>query len=224
MVSLSFTLSAAHCFILPARAVDISTHSFSSCGFPDTGQKIWYDSDGHEIDVSTAAGESWAQDATYNPGANQPKYTVYKLTPDSLVTVDDRTGLMWTTNPGSISDIKSKCNWDAPPEEPGCTWALAVSSACEDLVYAGYEDWRLPNIRELMSIVDYQKYSPAINTAAFPDTVGVMYWSSTMRTYLYNVGYDVTFTTPWGVNFSDGVVTTSEVTSSYRVRCVRGGP
>jgi len=44
-------------------------------------------------------------------------------------------------------------------------WEGAISF-CEDLKFAGYTDWRLPNIKELQSIVDYTRSPDATGTAA----------------------------------------------------------
>jgi hypothetical protein len=38
-------------------------------------------------------------------------------------------------------------------------WSTAITN-CEALVYAGYSDWRLPNYKELMSILNLENYSP----------------------------------------------------------------
>jgi len=49
------------------------------------------------------------------------------------------------------------------------TWKDALSY-CENLVLGGYSDWRLPNTKELESIVDLESSSPAIDTTYFPNT------------------------------------------------------
>ena len=54
-------------------------------------------------------------------------------------------------------------------------WKEALSY-CENLDYAGYGDWRLPNRNELLSLVDYEKTDPA---SSFPDMVSEIFWSST---------------------------------------------
>ncbi len=79
----------------------------------------------------------------------------------------------------------------------------------------GYADWRLPNVKELSSLTDTSKYSPAIDTNNFPKTIADVYWSST--TFVYDT-YGTFF-----VNFGDGFVNFYYKPSLYNVRCVRGG-
>jgi len=200
---------------VPARAVNISTHSFSSCGFPDTGQKICYGTGGATISPCPAPEAGLAQDGTYIPSAAQPKYTVYTLTGGSLVTVDDRTGLMWLTNPSTNTFINENCDW----KNYTCSWGNAIYT-CENLNFAGYEDWRLPNVRELTSIVNYGKSLPSVNTTAFPGIISTDYWTSTPFIDGYGGWYDT-----FSVNFSYGSVNTVSYGSTYlALQCVRGGP
>ena len=92
------------------------------------------------------------------------------------------------------------------------TWANSITN-CEALVYAGHSDWRLPNIKELQSIVDYEIYSPAINGTYFPNTQSDFYWSGTT----YAVYTDVA----WVVHFLNGDVYSDYKGSGYYVRPVR---
>jgi len=68
--------------------------------------------------------------------------------------------------------------------------------------YGGFSDWRMPTVQELMTIVDRDKGSPAIddfyflNIVYYVDSVSPNYWSST--TYASNYA--------WGVYFYNGNV------------------
>ena len=90
-------------------------------------------------------------------------------------------------------------------------WDAALTY-CESLTLAGHADWRLPNRKELRSIVDYAKYNPAIDTSYFPDTLSSYYWSST--TGAYGSG------NAWYVNFFDGSYFSNK-SNAYYVRAVR---
>jgi len=60
-----------------------------------------------------------------------------------------------------LTDYASGLMWQKNYTNKGMsTWKEALFY-CENLVYAGYSDWRLPNKNELASIVDYGKDSPA---------------------------------------------------------------
>jgi len=92
------------------------------------------------------------------------------------------------------------------------TWANAVTY-CTGLILVG-GGWRLPNVKELESIVDETKASsPTINTTVFPATVGDLYWSSTT--------YANYTTNAWYVNFYYGSVDNYSKTNTFYVRCVR---
>jgi len=196
-----------------AAAADISTHSFAGCNFPDTGQTQCYDTGSPPVPGACPRG-NLGQDGDYPSGA-QPRYTIYNLVGISSVTVDNRTGLMWITNPLTDAGFNK-----AGPS----IWAVAISS-CENLTYAGFTDWRLPNVKELMSIVDYGAASaPRINTAAFPGTVPGSYQTSTTNV-INGSGANYSM---WSVDFNTGQVNYgafgAKANAAYNVRCVRGGP
>jgi len=65
---------------------------------------------------------------------------------DAIVVTDNLTGLMWTKN-ANLDGLKN--------------WATALSY-CNDLDYGGYRDWRLPNAKELFSLIDMGRTCPAL--------------------------------------------------------------
>jgi len=83
---------------------------------------------------------------------------------DQTVT-DTLTGLMWQKNPNAI---------------PKSNWSQALS-LCDSSPVASYTDWRMPNLREMLSLIDYYYYSLAVDTTAFPllDGDDTIYWTST---------------------------------------------
>lgn len=57
---------------------------------------------------------------------------------------------------GTISDAATGLTWTATDSGMAMSWEDALAWA-GDLVYAGHDDWRLPNAKELQSIVDYSR-------------------------------------------------------------------
>ena len=80
---------------------------------------------------------------------------------DNTIT-DKATGLMWMKlDSGHLKAGEKK--------DGSLNWQQALEWA-ENLVFAGYSDWRLPNVKELQSIVDYSR-SPATTKSAAIDPV-----------------------------------------------------
>ena len=73
--------------------------------------------------------------------------------------------------------------------------------------------WRLPTSKELISLVEYKKVDPAINTELFPDCHSAYYWSSSPY-----AGYPYY---AWYVHFGYGYIDHGDNTHYYYVRCVR---
>lgn len=70
---------------------------------------------------------------------------------------DNSTGLIWTRCSLSDDD-KPIYDFNCKGERKKFTWTEGVQ-ACENLVHEGRSDWRLPNVKELQSIVFYHHYS-----------------------------------------------------------------
>ncbi|MCP4421374.1 MAG: DUF1566 domain-containing protein [Chloroflexi bacterium] len=102
-------------------------------------------------------------------------------------------------------------------------WEAALAQ-CEGLTLADYEDWRLPNIKELRSISDDENlYYPSVDstyftlTATYPQTTTV-YWSSTTTTHEDGTGTGQA----WFVDFYYGLVSHEDKdVDSGHVLCVR---
>lgn len=112
----------------------------------------------------------------------KPDFKTYNENEDVIV-YDDINNLKWTQ---IIIDDKG--------EAKELSWEEALKE-CEDLEYAGETDWRLPNINELASIIDYSRYLPA---SEFPGISPVIFWSST--------SYVGSYTTAWVADISSGTV------------------
>ena len=84
--------------------------------------------------------------------------------------------------------------------------------------FAGRRDWRIPNVRELQSIVDYGVLNPAIDPDFGPTTItpaASSYWSSTSAAALSTLA--------WFVSFSNGFVNGAFKGDTFHGRAVRGG-
>ncbi len=93
----------------------------------------------------------------------------------------------FTVNEGAVFDACTGLTWsrDADPAGRPLAWEEALSAirAYNGAAGAGRGDWRLPNIRELESLVDLGFHSPAL-TAGHPFVnVRDAYWSSTTSVY-----------------------------------------
>ncbi len=130
---------------------------------------------------------------------------------------DNLTGLIWLRNANCAN--------------AGRSWAIALSDVanlnttgmmnsnnCGDTSNGGSHqtDWRLPNLRELQSLVDYGNFFPSLPAGhPFTNFAAPVYWSSTSNA-----------STPfnaWGVDFNFGLVNRDFKTLSNFVIAVRGG-
>lgn len=120
--------------------------------------------------------------------------------------------------PGRDSDAltteQTGLTWQRQDDGIARNWVDALSY-CEQLTLAGKSDWRLPDIKELESLTDDRQHTPAIDTAAFPNTKTAGYWSST------SLADNPRFA--WFVYFNNGYVNPVDKTHAYYTRCVRGG-
>lgn len=87
---------------------------------------------------------------------------------------DLTTGLMWMTCSVGQSFVNNRCTGDAAE----LTWQQALQFA-HGFQFAGFDGWRLPNVKELATLTERNCVRPAINETLFPDTLSDDYWTST---------------------------------------------
>jgi hypothetical protein len=101
---------------------------------------------------------------------------------------------------GAVSDLATGLMWQQADSGSGYNWAGALNY-CEGLSLAGHDDWRLPNAKELQSIVDYTRSPDTSNSAAIDPIFSVtsiideggntnypFYWTSTTHANMFNTG------------------------------------
>ncbi len=117
------------------------------------------------------------------------------------IVTDWATGLQWQDN----EIVKTTENWSE-----------AIDYCENTLTLGGHNDWRLPNINELLSIADRSRYNPSLDMGTFEHVSSYRYWSSTTSA-LY-------VPSAWDVDFFYGYLSNGHSKGdSYCVRCVRGG-
>ncbi len=148
-----------------------------------------------------------------------PATTAHLLDNGDGTVSDPKTGLVWKKCPeGQIwNSGAKKCDGSVATY----TWQQALQRAAQVDAGAvgqnlGHADWRLPNIKELASIVERRCWNPAINEAVFP---AISSWSS----FLSSSPVAGRGAIAWVVSFYNGTVNWGGRSGGSGVRLVRGG-
>ena len=168
---------------------------------PQTGQTICYDTNGNIIQCAGTG-----QDGEYQYGTPwpEPRFTDNL---DGTVT-DHLTGLIWLKDANCFAAIY----W--APALTGCNSLNSGECGLDDGSLEG--DWRLPNARELHSLIDYGNTHPALPTGhPFINVSSNWYWSSTTDV---NATYSA-----WYVRMGDGHVGAQGKDGNLNVWPVRDG-
>jgi hypothetical protein len=172
---------------------------------PDTGQ-----------DESYTGSDIFGEDSDYS--INPPSYTKLDASGNALdsgastwaMVRDNVTGLIWEAKTDDDDSIHSMNKTYT---------AHTVQSEFIDQLnstnFGGHSDWRLPDTRELLSIVDKGSAIPAVNLDFFPNTV-------VSSIYLTSTSNGTNHDQLWPVYFRYGDISTVDKINPNHVRAVRG--
>jgi hypothetical protein len=177
-------------------------------GLPETGQTSCYDTSIQPVGKKCGLPIGLiplGQDGAYSTGvvAPSPRFSVAG---NGNCQVDNLTGLMWTKNANLAG---AATTWQG---------ALDYANSLNISQFCGFSDWRLPNRKELRTLVNYGvgDNGAALDAEGFVDVQIGSYWSST------SAGGSLA----WTVGMRDGSVGTgikSHKVILYNVWPVRGG-
>ncbi len=144
---------------------------------------------------------------------------VYNLTRNNQVVIDHVHKLMWED---SFRNRDKSGNWIQAlnycqnlNSKPYFGFGFGGSAQIHTV---GYDDWRLPNIHELYSILEPFKSSPKFNSI-FSYTQDANYWSSTT----YNESY-ISIQKIYTIDFTSGRDEVVDFNQTHNIRCVRDIP
>ncbi len=116
-----------------------------------------------------------------------------------------------------VTDSTTKLQWqdDTNVSTTSKSWEDALAY-CEASTRGGHNDWRLPNIKELTSIVDDTRVTPSIDTGVFQHVAPYGHWSSTT--------YAGDSSRAWSFDFSYAYQYHNFLKNeTFCARCVRAG-
>ena len=132
---------------------------------------------------------------------------------------------------GTVTDKESKLMWLRC--SAGQTWKsetgrcngeadrlnfAAAQSLASDVNQGGsffFNDWRLPHLRELATIIERDCASPRVNLAVFPDTEAARFWTVTSRPGTRDEGF------AYALSFGAEGIAHVAKDEMHRVRLVR---
>jgi len=142
--------------------------------------------------ASEKAAEVKPQQRCYEQAKNRFQAQNFSVCGSGDTIYDNQTGLMWSrcTLGKHWNAQTQSCEGDASTHN----WkeSLREVSKLNASAYLSQQDWRLPNVKEMGSLVDLSCVSPAIDATAFPDTDNSEFWTSTVfeqypgRAWYYN--------------------------------------
>jgi hypothetical protein len=119
---------------------------------------------------------------------------------------------------GTVTDNVTNLVWQkAVTPSQAYSWCNAINY-CATLALAG-RSWRLPTRIELLSLVDFTRTGPAINTTSFPSVPGGKYHWTSSPWVVSQIATKPQYS--WIVNFSEGLTSNAgDRTAAEYARCV----
>ncbi|WP_449479665.1 Lcl C-terminal domain-containing protein [Streptomyces atroolivaceus] len=112
----------------------------------------------------------------------------------------------YRTGGGRVTDPTTGLTWQRATA-PGTMSPAAADAYCAALTVGG-RAWRLPTVKELATLVDDSRVSPAIDRAAFPDTPGTgAYWSAS--------AFAPETSQRWFLSYNDGITSHRQLAGAY---------
>ena len=187
---------------------------------PDTGQSLSYtEIPGEDSDFTINEQKFTKLDSSGN--------ALNALAENWSMIRDDITGLIWEVKKtdSSIQDKSKQYSWYDPSEltNGGYAGINADGTDTNDYIrtlntqfFGGFNDWRLPDIYELATLLNMNHANNGIQAQYFPNTMNGGYWTCT--TY----HDDDTYQKAWHISFVTGKNAYDHKSKSLYVRAVRG--
>ncbi|MFA6865532.1 MAG: DUF1566 domain-containing protein [Sphaerochaetaceae bacterium] len=134
LILLAAVLLLASCTQTKAISTDTDNvdSEITEYKLPDTGQSYTYDEDGLVVEDVDESSPYWGSDASIE--GNELSYQ--------------------DNGDGTVTDLNTGLMWQQTPDFTRYTYDEALEYV-ENLNTGGYDDWRLPTIKELYSLADF---------------------------------------------------------------------
>lgn len=131
----------------------------------------------------------------------------------SVIPPTGETGPLWTTaiSSDAVFDNATGKLWQRTADATLRNWSTAAGY-CQALFLEGMGGWRLPTAHELIGIVDYSLFQPAIDSDVFEGTGLRDFWASDVDV--------ANASNHWYLLTADGTTSRAADTTTLAVRCV----